>query len=275
MTEEHSAPLHTGGSPRRGRAPAQRRHTGEGASVEGRSTHVPTEEGCGQLRHPRPPTCEPTKPGDIDGPTRIKTCEVLQDEDFYKKWADELNMRVVKSPSRRRWYLFKVSVVGVDLSNKSECGLEEDDERTSLGTTRATLKARMLISLDPSSRRSCILCSSLPLNSWWSFSATSSTKCMMSLFAAESAAEQAADEEAREAAERAAAQEAQRVEAEREAESAERAVAEQAAAEEAHQAPWSGESRQERICSLMCAFVWGEYRGTWESPRPAHTCLKR
>ena len=160
---------------------------------------------------------------------------------------------------------FEVAVVGVDLSNKSECGLEEDDEPTLLGTTRATLKALMLISLDPASRRSCILCSSLPLNSWWSVSATSSTKCMMSLLAAESAqraaAEQAADEEAREAAERAATQEAQRVEAEREAESAERAVVEQAAAEEAHQAPWSDESRQERICSLVCAFVWGEYWG--------------
>ena len=134
--------------------------------------------------------------------THIKTCEVLQDEDFYKRWVDEINMHVVKyedggrvwlhpgvgrqrtsvtsrdsamlvgasgsvvfslgntlsfevscactpvythclirSPSRRRWYLFKVAVVGVDLSNKSKCGLEEDDEPTSLGTTLATLKA--------------------------------------------------------------------------------------------------------------------------------------
>merc|ERR1712039_755782 len=33
------------------------------------------------------PTCGPTQPGDIDGPTRIKTHEVMQEEDFYKKWA--------------------------------------------------------------------------------------------------------------------------------------------------------------------------------------------
>merc|ERR1719157_169914 len=35
------------------------------------------------------PTCGPTQPGDIDGPTRIKTYEVLQDEPFYKKWAGD------------------------------------------------------------------------------------------------------------------------------------------------------------------------------------------
>merc|ERR1719157_182744 len=35
------------------------------------------------------PTCGPTQPGDIDGPTRIRTYEVLQDEPFYKKWAGE------------------------------------------------------------------------------------------------------------------------------------------------------------------------------------------
>jgi len=35
------------------------------------------------------PTCGPTQPGDIDGPTRIKTYEVMQDEDFYKKWVGD------------------------------------------------------------------------------------------------------------------------------------------------------------------------------------------
>eukprot|EP00434_Breviolum_minutum_P043427 symbB.v1.2.038713.t1/scaffold6137.1/size20668/1 len=35
------------------------------------------------------PTCGPTQPGDIDGPTRIKTYEVLQQEPEYKKWAGE------------------------------------------------------------------------------------------------------------------------------------------------------------------------------------------
>jgi sulfate adenylyltransferase len=35
------------------------------------------------------PTCGPTQPGDIDGPTRIKTYEVLQDDPFYKKWAED------------------------------------------------------------------------------------------------------------------------------------------------------------------------------------------
>lgn len=35
------------------------------------------------------PTCGPTQPGDIDGPTRIKTYEVLQEEPEYKKWAGE------------------------------------------------------------------------------------------------------------------------------------------------------------------------------------------
>jgi sulfate adenylyltransferase len=35
------------------------------------------------------PTCGPTQPGDIDGPTRIKTYEVLQEEPFYKKWAGD------------------------------------------------------------------------------------------------------------------------------------------------------------------------------------------
>jgi len=35
------------------------------------------------------PTCGPTQPGDIDGPTRIKTYEVLQEDDFYKKWAGD------------------------------------------------------------------------------------------------------------------------------------------------------------------------------------------
>merc|ERR1719478_979053 len=35
------------------------------------------------------PTCGPTQPGDIDGPTRIKTYEVLQDDPFYKKWAGD------------------------------------------------------------------------------------------------------------------------------------------------------------------------------------------
>jgi sulfate adenylyltransferase len=35
------------------------------------------------------PTCGPTQPGDIDGPTRIKTYEVLQEDPFYKKWAGD------------------------------------------------------------------------------------------------------------------------------------------------------------------------------------------
>jgi sulfate adenylyltransferase len=35
------------------------------------------------------PTCGPTQPGDIDGPTRIKTYEVMQEEDSYKKWAGD------------------------------------------------------------------------------------------------------------------------------------------------------------------------------------------
>jgi sulfate adenylyltransferase len=35
------------------------------------------------------PTCGPTQPGDIDGPTRIKTYEVMQEEAFYKKWAGD------------------------------------------------------------------------------------------------------------------------------------------------------------------------------------------
>merc|ERR1712187_585103 len=35
------------------------------------------------------PTCGPTQPGDIDGPTRIKTYEVMQEEDDYKKWAGD------------------------------------------------------------------------------------------------------------------------------------------------------------------------------------------
>merc|ERR1719305_1925548 len=35
------------------------------------------------------PTCGPTQPGDIDGPVRIKTYEVLQQEEFYKKWAGD------------------------------------------------------------------------------------------------------------------------------------------------------------------------------------------
>mmetsp|Transcript_120002 Transcript_120002/g.195258 ORF Transcript_120002/g.195258 Transcript_120002/m.195258 type:complete len:429 (-) Transcript_120002:60-1346(-) len=35
------------------------------------------------------PTCGPTQPGDIDGPTRIKTYEVLQTEEGYKKWAGD------------------------------------------------------------------------------------------------------------------------------------------------------------------------------------------
>ncbi|CAE7255009.1 MET3 [Symbiodinium natans] len=35
------------------------------------------------------PTCGPTQPGDIDGPTRIKTYEVLQEEPEYKKWAGD------------------------------------------------------------------------------------------------------------------------------------------------------------------------------------------
>merc|ERR1719473_2689454 len=33
------------------------------------------------------PTCGPTQPGDIDGPTRIRTYEVLQEDPFYKKMA--------------------------------------------------------------------------------------------------------------------------------------------------------------------------------------------
>merc|ERR1711920_597035 len=35
------------------------------------------------------PTCGPTQPGDIDGATRIKTYEVMQEEPFYKKWAGD------------------------------------------------------------------------------------------------------------------------------------------------------------------------------------------
>merc|ERR1711965_594799 len=35
------------------------------------------------------PTCGPTQPGDIDGPTRIKTYEVMQEESYYKKWAGD------------------------------------------------------------------------------------------------------------------------------------------------------------------------------------------
>merc|ERR1719235_1372464 len=35
------------------------------------------------------PTCGPTQPGDIDGPTRIKTYEVMQEEPVYKKWAGD------------------------------------------------------------------------------------------------------------------------------------------------------------------------------------------
>jgi len=35
------------------------------------------------------PTCGPTQPGDIDGPTRIKTYEVMQQDDSYKKWAGD------------------------------------------------------------------------------------------------------------------------------------------------------------------------------------------
>merc|ERR1712125_192353 len=35
------------------------------------------------------PTCGPTQPGDIDGPTRIKTYEVMLQEPFYKKWAGD------------------------------------------------------------------------------------------------------------------------------------------------------------------------------------------
>jgi len=35
------------------------------------------------------PTCGPTQPGDIDGPTRIKTYEVLQGEPSYQKWAGD------------------------------------------------------------------------------------------------------------------------------------------------------------------------------------------
>merc|ERR1712217_819287 len=35
------------------------------------------------------PTCGPTQPGDIDGPSRIKTYEVLQEEPDYKKWAGD------------------------------------------------------------------------------------------------------------------------------------------------------------------------------------------
>merc|ERR1712083_290945 len=33
------------------------------------------------------PTVGPTQPGDIDGKARIKTYEVMQEEDFYKKWT--------------------------------------------------------------------------------------------------------------------------------------------------------------------------------------------
>jgi len=35
------------------------------------------------------PTVGPTQPGDIDGKTRIKTYEVMQEEPFYKKWAGD------------------------------------------------------------------------------------------------------------------------------------------------------------------------------------------
>jgi sulfate adenylyltransferase len=35
------------------------------------------------------PTCGPTQPGDIDGQTRIQTYEVMQKEEFYKRWAGE------------------------------------------------------------------------------------------------------------------------------------------------------------------------------------------
>jgi len=35
------------------------------------------------------PTCGPTQPGDIDGPTRIKTYEVMQKEPYYEKWAGD------------------------------------------------------------------------------------------------------------------------------------------------------------------------------------------
>merc|ERR1719162_2891259 len=35
------------------------------------------------------PTCGPTQPGDIDGPTRIQTYEVLQGEPSYQKWAGD------------------------------------------------------------------------------------------------------------------------------------------------------------------------------------------
>merc|ERR1712113_48426 len=35
------------------------------------------------------PTCGPTQPGDIKGDARIKTYEVMQQEDFYKKWAKD------------------------------------------------------------------------------------------------------------------------------------------------------------------------------------------
>merc|ERR1719453_1038839 len=35
------------------------------------------------------PTCGPTQPGDIDGPTRIKTYEVMQQEAYYQKWAGD------------------------------------------------------------------------------------------------------------------------------------------------------------------------------------------
>jgi len=35
------------------------------------------------------PTCGPTQPGDIDGETRIKTYEVLQEDPFYQKWAED------------------------------------------------------------------------------------------------------------------------------------------------------------------------------------------
>jgi len=35
------------------------------------------------------PTCGPTQPGDIDGLTRIKTYEVMQEEPTYKKWVGD------------------------------------------------------------------------------------------------------------------------------------------------------------------------------------------
>merc|ERR1719476_977823 len=35
------------------------------------------------------PTVGPTQPGDIKGDARIKTYEVMQQEDFYKKWAKD------------------------------------------------------------------------------------------------------------------------------------------------------------------------------------------